>query len=77
MILIQNFFGFFQVEIFFGMFRPGQRHHDVEPVAQCRRFRRVRVHAFEFFQLAFDFFFDRLGNFCLAHFFTVLRDVFG
>ncbi|MCG3159280.1 MAG: hypothetical protein JMDDDDMK_00266 [Acidobacteria bacterium] len=59
------------------MFRPGQRDHDVQPVAQRRRFSRVRMHAFELLQLAINFLFDGFRHFALRHLLAVLRDVFG
>ena len=45
MIFVEDLLGLFQIEIVFRRFRPRQRNHPVEIIAQCGGFCRIRMHA--------------------------------
>src|SRR5438067_1639829 len=76
MILVQDFFGFYQVEIVNRCFRPGQVCHYLHPVAQGRSLRRIRVHALQFLQLAKSFLFSSFRHARRFYLFAELRYLF-
>ena len=76
-VFVQNFFGFFEIEVVRRSLRPGEIGHDLHPVAERRRLRGVRVHAFEFLELAQRLFLRSLRHVRRVDLFTELRDLFG
>ena len=76
MIFIENLLGLLQVEIVFRGFRPWQRNHPIQIIAQRGGLGRIRMHTFQASKLPFGFFGHLGRHFGLFDFPAVLLDLF-
>ena len=77
MILVQDRLRTFEIEVFLRRFRPGQRHHHVQIIAQRGGFGGVRMHSLELLDLAVDFLLDGFRHCSLNHLLPILPDFLG